>query len=114
MRLLSELEQKICDCILTREGPNNLLQNVLDPLLGNVKIEVKDVGEKYEVEICYKERVSDSEDEETHELILTAVNLIQLLEREGYIMLYMVLDKQLSETSLDLVPAISLLLIDRR
>lgn len=99
MRLLSELEQKICDCILTREGPNNLLQNVLDPLLGNVKIEVKDVGEKYEVEICYKERVSDSEDEETHELILTAVNLIQLLEREGYIMLYMVLDKQLSETS---------------
>lgn len=95
MRVLSKLEQEICNKVLKgSKSPNNFLANILDPWLGGVKIKITDTPLK--VEFLYNVPGNNSPIEfedivpkmgEISVLILTSVNLIKMLEKEGYIML---------------------------
>ena len=118
MRLLSKLEQELCWRILQRDGHYNYLANILDGYLPDAKIyvrkqKVQEEQEKQKVQkvqkekneekkkepevyILYKMLARDSEnfpigerDAQIRRLILVTVNLIKLLEQEGYIMLFM-------------------------
>lgn len=95
MRLLSKLEQQLCWLILQGDGHYNYLANILDGYLPDAKIYVSKQKEQ-EVYILYKMFARDREnfpfderDAQIRRLILVTVNLIKLLEQEGYIMLFM-------------------------
>ena len=95
MRLLSKLEQQLCWLILQGDGHYNYLANILDDYLPDAKIYVSK-QEEQEVYILYKMFARDREnfpfderDAQIRRLILVTVNLIKLLEQEGYIMLFM-------------------------
>lgn len=95
MRLLSKLEQQLCWLILQGDGHYNYLANILDDYLPDAKIYVSKQKEQ-EVYILYKMFARDREnfpfderDAQIRRLILVTVNLIKLLEQEGYIMLFM-------------------------
>ena len=103
MRLLSKLEQQLCWLILQGDGHYNYLANILDGYLPDAKIYVSKQKEKEpkepkepKVYILYKMFARDREnfpfderDAQIRRLILVTVNLIKLLEQEGYIMLFM-------------------------
>ena len=104
MRLLSKLEQQLCWLILQGDGHYNYLANILDDYLPDAKIYVSKQKEQEEHEepkepkvyILYKMFARDREnfpfderDAQIRRLILVTVNLIKLLEQEGYIMLFM-------------------------
>lgn len=103
MRLLSKLEQQLCWLILQGDGHYNYLANILDGYLPDAKIYVSKQKEKEQKEpkepkvyILYKMFARDREnfpfderDAQIRRLILVTVNLIKLLEQEGYIMLFM-------------------------
>lgn len=101
MRLLSKLEQQLCWLILQGDGHYNYLANILDDYLPDAKIYVskqkeQKEQEEQEVYILYKMFARDREnfpfderDAQIRRLILVTVNLIKLLEQEGYIMLFM-------------------------
>lgn len=106
MRLLSKLEQQLCWLILQGDGHYNYLANILDGYLPDAKIYVSKQKEKEQEEqkepkepkvyILYKMFARDREnfpfderDAQIRRLILVTVNLIKLLEQEGYIMLFM-------------------------
>ncbi len=101
MRLLSKLEQQLCWLILQGDGHYNYLANILDGYLPDAKIYVSKQKEQEEqkepkVYILYKMFARDREnfpfderDAQIRRLILVTVNLIKLLEQEGYIMLFM-------------------------
>ena len=95
MRLLSKLEQQLCWLILQGDGHYNYLANILDGYLPDAKIYVSKQKEP-KVYILYKMFARDREnfpfderDAQIRRLILVTVNLIKLLEQEGYIMLFM-------------------------
>lgn len=94
MRLLSKLEQELCWLILQGDGRNNYLANILHSYLPDAKITTN--KEKQTVCIRYKMFAQDYEcfplferDAQIRRLILETVNLIKLLQQEGYIMLFM-------------------------
>ena len=102
MRLLSKEEQELCESILSRgSDPNNILQNILDPFLEYARIWVCNISGKPKAKILQEDslghKATTSREEEISGAILMAVNLIKLLERDGYIMLLQVLPEKPSE-----------------
>ena len=92
MRLLSKQEQEFCRRILSRgDDLNNILLNILDPDLEYARIYVREEEGKTKATILQADfsahKATLSEFEEISRAILMAVNLIKLLERDGYIML---------------------------
>jgi hypothetical protein len=93
MRILNEIEKELCRRILEGVGPNNFLGNIIYNKLNGVCIHV-DIEQKQShlIFTIY----NNIEEEQTSILnriqslsyyILQTVNLIELLEREGYILL---------------------------
>ena len=96
MRRLSKEEQDLCIKILNGNGNNNYLQNIIDDKLQDVRISIN--RELKRVELLFQTINIFPTDEEGRIIvarintlsleIMTAVNLISLLQKEGYIMLY--------------------------
>ncbi len=99
MRLLSKQEQELCRRILSLgDDQNNILQNILDPSLEYAKVWGYYEKGKPKVKILLENssahEATFSRAEEISREILMAVNLIKLLERDGYIMLLQDLPKK--------------------
>ena len=104
MRLLSEQEQKLCWRISSLgDDPSNILQNILDPFLEYARISGYYKEGKSKVKILQENssahKATYSRAEEISRVILMAVNLIKLLERDGYIMLLQDLPKKPSNVT---------------
>lgn len=94
MRSLNKEEQQFCNRILQGNGNNNYIGNIIDDKLDNVRIVMN--RQNSSVQICVTISSQNPTDEdisyvikrntEVCELILEVVNLIQLLEKEHYIM----------------------------
>lgn len=104
MRRLSEQEKNLCCLILRGDGPNNFLGNILDPYLPDATICMWYEREKPRLMIIHENPHRDRSEDlifkretELRKLLLVTVNLIQLLEREGYIMLFMPMTRQGSQ-----------------
>lgn len=95
MRILSLEEQDICQRILNGSGDNNFLGNILYHRLGGISIAVRRSTKKVELLYTTQNQMPTLDEQqgaidkigEIQILILTTVNLIKLLEKEGYIML---------------------------
>jgi len=95
MRMLSKEEQDLCKRILKGSGQNNFLGNIIDHKLSGVCISITRQPQNVELEFSNSNPVLTDDDamkmvdriNEISFLILTTVNLINLLEKEGYIML---------------------------
>jgi len=95
MRILSSEEQDLCKRILDGSGDNNYLSNIIYHRLGGISIAVRRSTKKVELLYTTQNRIPTAEEQqgaidkigEIQVLILTTVNLIRLLEKEGYIML---------------------------
>lgn len=95
MRLLSNNEQDLCRRILNGDGSNNYLGNIIDHKLDGVRISL--TSNPNNVDLLFTIQNASPTQEETEMVIkrvpqitveiLTVVNLINLLEKEGYIML---------------------------
>ena len=104
MRLLSKQEQELCRRILSLgDDQNNILQNILDPSLEYARVRGYYEEGKPKVTILQEDssahEATFSRAEEISREILMAVNLIKLLERDGYIMLLQVLPKKPSNVT---------------
>jgi hypothetical protein len=96
MRILSVDEQDLCQRIVAGNGNNNYLGNIIDNKLSGICIHLTRSQAKVELRITIPEQ-RELTIEENHQIvskiqdisftILTAVNLIRMLEREGYILL---------------------------
>ncbi|KDN54585.1 hypothetical protein [Flavobacterium seoulense] len=95
MRILSKLEQEICKRILKNSGSNNFIANIIDNDLKGVCIEVKRNPKKAGLIFTINSDLPTSEEkkyiiDKTEELsvfILQVVNLLKMLEKDGYILL---------------------------
>ncbi|QDW20647.1 hypothetical protein [Flavobacterium sp. KBS0721] len=95
MRLLSKLETNICDRILKNSGSNNFLANIIDSDLKGVCIIVNRSPRSASLDFTIRNQAptpSESEyiinkTEELSLFILQVVNLIKMLEKDGYILL---------------------------
>jgi hypothetical protein len=95
MRILNETEKDLCLRILKGDGNNNYLGNIIDHKLEGVRISLN--RKQPNVELLFTIQGQYPTPEETEMVIyriseisieiLTAVNLINLLEKDGYIML---------------------------
>lgn len=95
MRLLNSYEQQICLRILNGDGNNNYLGNLIDDRLDGVRISI--TRNPQMVDLLFTTQNAqpipaeiDASIERMREIsveILTVVNLITLLEKDGYIML---------------------------
>lgn len=104
MRLLSKQEQELCRRILSLgDDQNNILQNILDPSLEYARVrgyyEKGKPKVKIQLENSSAHEATFSRAEEISREILMAVNLIKLLERDGYIMLLQDLPKKPSSVT---------------
>jgi hypothetical protein len=96
MRLLSKEEKDLCKIMLDGNNGYNCIQNIIDHKLNDILISVN--KPKKEVEILFPVWTNDVSKLPTEKiqtrlnevglLILTTCNLISLLEKEGYIMVY--------------------------
>lgn len=95
MRILSKGEQELCARILKGNGQNNYLGNIIDNKLGGICIVIvrnpQSVSLEYTIENQYptpeeSESIIKSINEISN-FILTAISLINLLEKEGYILI---------------------------
>ena len=94
MRSLNKEEQQFCDRILQGNGNNNYIGNIIDDKLDNVRIVMNRQNSDVEILVTVSNQSPTAEDynyaikryTEVFELILEVVNLIQLLEKEHYIM----------------------------
>lgn len=95
MRILNKNEQDLCLRILKGDGMNNTLSNLIDHKLEDVRISVKRTPPNVDLLFTIQnQQPTDKESEmvskriqEISKEILIVVNLINLLEKEGYIML---------------------------
>jgi hypothetical protein len=95
MRLLSKLEKELCDRILKGSGSNNFLANIIDSRLQDVCIEVDYLNKKARLILTIRNQTPTNEEsdaiigkvQEISELVLQLVNLLQLLVKEGYILM---------------------------
>lgn len=96
MRLLSEQENQLCLHILKGHGGYNCIPNIIDEYLSGVLISLDKREKKAKIEFPVRKlNFSDSETSaiiarinEISELILVTVNLIIMLEKDGYILTY--------------------------
>lgn len=94
MRSLNKEEQQFCDRILQGNGNNNYIGNIIDDKLDNVRIVMNRQNSSVQIRVTISSQNPTDEDfsyvkernTEVCELILEVVNLIQLLEKEHYIM----------------------------
>jgi len=96
MRLLNDTEKDFCKRILVGNGANNFLENIIDHKLGGVRISITKSPKK--VELLLETQNQNPTKEEFNRLkslrnnvisdITTVVNLIKMLERESYIILF--------------------------
>ena len=94
MRSLNKEEQQFCNRILQGNGNNNYIGNIIDDNLDNVRIVMDRQNSDVEIRVTVSNQSLTAEDSkyaikrntEVFELILEVVNLIQLLEKEHYIM----------------------------
>lgn len=94
MRSLNKEEQQFCNRILQGNGNNNYIGNIIDDKLDNVRIVMNRQYSGVEILVTISNQNPTDEDlnyvkkrnTEVCELILEVVNLIQLLEKEHYIM----------------------------
>jgi len=94
MRMLSKEEQGLCLRILKGSGENNFLGNIIIHKLGGVCIDITKNPPNVFLEFTTRNQFPTSEEsqvmiEKINEIsffILTTVNLISLLEKEGYIL----------------------------
>ena len=94
MRSLNKEEQQFCNRILQGNGNNNYISNIIDDKLDNVRIVMNRQNSDVEILVTVSNQSPTAEDynyaikryTEVFELILEVVNLIQLLEKEHYIM----------------------------
>jgi hypothetical protein len=94
MRSLNKEEQQFCNKILQGNGNNNYIGNIIDDKLDNVRIVMNRQNSDVEILVTVSSQSLTDEDfnyvikrnTEVCELILEVVNLIQLLEKEHYIM----------------------------
>jgi hypothetical protein len=94
MRQLSTFEQQLMRRM--KEGQGNNLPNLIDPFLEGIRIIFN--RQESHVEILAESTQPQPEDDEvqqildrintTSEIVVSAVNLLNLLEREGYIIIY--------------------------
>ncbi|MDE3182918.1 MAG: hypothetical protein KGM16_05820 [Bacteroidota bacterium] len=94
MRILSNDEQELCVRILKGSGNNNFLGNIIDHKLRGICIDITKNPQNVFLEFTV--RSTDLTFEESQDIIdrineisffiLTTVNLINLLEKEGYIL----------------------------
>jgi hypothetical protein len=95
MRILSRNEQDLCRRMLDGNGMDNYLSNIIDPQLAGVCISIIRNPQHVDLEFTIQNESPTPEEtskilDRTYEItrdILTAVTLIKMLEREGYIML---------------------------
>jgi len=95
MRLLNQEEKDFCKRILDGDGDNNYLGNIIDIKLWGVRISITRNTQNVDLLFTIKDnRPTDEESKmiiqrskDISALILNAVNLIKLLEKENYIML---------------------------
>ncbi|MFA4851566.1 MAG: hypothetical protein WC868_10305 [Bacteroidales bacterium] len=97
MRILNRNEQDLCLRILNGHGRNNYLGNIIDHKLDSVCISVTRDTKIVELEFAIHSGGQFPTDAETEEIIgrineisldiLEVVNLINILEKDGYIML---------------------------
>lgn len=94
MRSLNKEEQQFCNRILQGNGNNNYIGNIIDDKLDNVRIVMNGQNSSVQIRVTISSQNPTEEDfsyvkkrsTEVCELILEVVNLIQLLEKEHYIM----------------------------
>lgn len=94
MRSLNKEEQQFCDRILQGNGNNNYIGYIIDDKLDNVRIVMNRQNSSVQIRVTISSQNPTDEDfsyvkernTEVCELILEVVNLIQLLEKEHYIM----------------------------
>jgi hypothetical protein len=95
MRILSVEEQDLCKRMLNGSGNNNYLGNLIYHRLAGISIAVQRSTKKVVLLYTTRNKMPTSDEQqkaidnigEIQVLILTTVNLIKLLEKEGYIML---------------------------
>ncbi|MFY1045743.1 hypothetical protein [Chryseobacterium sp. GP-SGM7] len=95
MRILSDLEKEICTKILKNSGSNNFIANIIDTDLKGVCIEVKRNPKSAGLIFTINSDIPTDEEKEniifrTEKLsffILQLVNLLKMLEKDGYILL---------------------------
>lgn len=112
MRRLSKEEQNLCIRILNGNGNNNYLQNIIEEKLHDVRIDLNRNTRR--VELLFQTQNQFPTSEEGERIlsrinilsleILTAVNLINLLQKEGYILLYQKANKIDDNTSFGGIP----------
>ena len=96
MRLLNDTEKDFCKRILAGDGANNFLGNIIDHRLGGVRISITKNPKRVKLLFSVRNQQPTAEESDNLPLrnnevttdILTAVNLIKLLEKENYIMLF--------------------------
>jgi hypothetical protein len=95
MRTLSLEEQDLCQRMLNGNGNDNYLSNVIYNRLGGISIGIRRSTKKVELLYTTQNQMPTNDEQqnsidkigEIQVLILTIVNLIKLLEKDGYIML---------------------------
>lgn len=95
MRILSLEEQDLCQRILNGSGNNNFLSNIIYHRLGGISIAIRRNPEQVKLFYSIQNTLPTENEQqgaidkinEIQVLILTTVNLIKLLKKEGYIML---------------------------
>ena len=94
MRSLNKEEHQFCNRILQGNGNNNYIGNIIDDKLDNVRIVMDRLNSSVQICVTTSNQNPTEADcnyvkkrnAEVCELILEVVNLIQLLEKEHYIM----------------------------
>jgi hypothetical protein len=95
MRILGKLEQNICERILKNSGSNNFLANIIDRDIQSVCILVNRNPNTASLEFSIRNQFPTPEEtnaikDKTEELsvfILQVVNLLKMLEKDGYVLL---------------------------
>lgn len=106
MRLLSDQEKQLCLRILEGHGGYNCIPNIIDRDLSGVLISLDKREKTAKIEFPVRSvNLSDSETSsiiarinQVSELILVIVNLITMLEKEGYILTYSKASKENNES----------------
>lgn len=96
MRLLSDQEKQLCLRILEGHGGYNCIPNIIDQYLSGILILLDKREKTAKIEFPVRNlNLSDSETSsiiarinQVSELILVIVNLITMLEKEGYLLTY--------------------------
>lgn len=95
MRRLSNREQELASKIILNEGRNNYLGNILDSYLVQSRVDYDRMQMSAHISLIYRGAPNSIENQdlliqksdEVMDLIITAISLLRLLEKEGHIFL---------------------------